>query len=110
MPDRAVARYRAATAVAFRMQGMGYNDIARELGYAGPSGAWHAVDRCLRRKELKVADDFYAMTMADLEMIHARSWSGAMAGDRKASRVCLRTVELRIRLIERYADSGGEAA
>lgn len=108
--DRASSRYRASLAVAYRMQGMGYDTIAKELGYANRSGAWKAVDRCLRQRELRVADDFFALTMADLEMIHARAWRGAMAGERRATRICMRTVELRIKLIERYSGNGGAAA
>ena len=46
--DRARAQYRAAVAVELRMAGADYDEIARELGFAGRSGAWKAVQRALR--------------------------------------------------------------
>src|SRR5690348_4177818 len=42
-PRRVAAKLRALDALALYAQGQTYAEIARELGYKTPMGAWHAV-------------------------------------------------------------------
>lgn len=100
--DRAASRYRASLALEYRMQGMDYDSIAQELGFANRSGAWKAVDRTLRRQGIAVTEQFFALTMADLDALQERSWRKAMAGDPGALDRCLSAVNQRVRLIERF--------
>lgn len=96
--DRAMARYRAAVAVEMRLAGSSYDDISQALGFANRSGAWKAVDRALTRTRDERAASYFAVTMNDLELLHERAWSAAMAGDLTAIATCLRAGRLKRRL------------
>ena len=98
--NRTIAEYRAARATELAIEGMHYDDIARELGFADRSGAWRAVRRCLQRRQISAAERYVATTMSDLELVHERAWARAMSGDLKASEVVLRAMEDRLRLVE----------
>ena len=82
--DRARAQYRAAVAVELRMAGADYDEIARELGFAGRSGAWTAVQRALRQRSASAVDRYRMVRYAELEDIHRRWWPAALAGDLSA--------------------------
>lgn len=98
--SRTVAEYRAARAVELSLQGLNYDAIAQELGYASRSGAWKAVRRCLARRQDAAASAHVAVTLLDLDAVQERAWGRAMAGDLTASRIALRAMEDRLRLVE----------
>lgn len=98
--SRTVAEYRAARATELSLNGLTYEQIAAELGFADRSGAWRAVRRCLRRRQKIAADEFIAGALVDLEILHERSWARAVMGDPAAARTVLRAIEDRLRLVE----------
>lgn len=95
--------YRSALAAELRVQGLGYDDIAETVGYANRSGAWKAVQRALRLRQAVAADGLVQQSFADLDLLQARSWPAAMEGNLAAADRCMRAVELRVRLVERFA-------
>jgi hypothetical protein len=98
--NRTLVEYRAARAVELSLQGLNYDQIARELGYANRSGAWKAARRCLARRQDAAAGAHIEISLLDLDLVQERAWKRAMAGDLTASRVVLRAMEDRLRLVE----------
>lgn len=98
--NRTLVEYRAARAVELSLQGLNYDQIARDLGYANRSGAWKAVRRCLARRQDAAAGAHIEISLLDLDLIQERVWKQAMAGDLAASRIALRAIEDRLRLVE----------
>ncbi len=82
------------------MQGMSFDEIAVELGFADRSGAWRAAQRCLARRQQVAADRYIASSFADLEIIQERAWPRAAAGDLAAGRIVMRAIEDQVRLVE----------
>lgn len=63
-----------ALALRLRLSGATYPDIAKQLGYAGPSGAHAAVDRELRRRLTEPADQLRAIELLRLDRMQAALW------------------------------------
>jgi hypothetical protein len=97
---RTLSEYRAARAVELSLQGLNYDQIAAELGYSNRSGAWKAVRRCLARRQDAAAGAHIEISLLDLDLIQERAWKSAMSGDLTASRIALRAMEDRLRLVE----------
>src|SRR5262249_594923 len=76
-----LAADRAAAAVRLRRGGYGYAAIARELGYAGPGGAYKAVRRGLRAIVAGEVDLFRALELERLDRLHLAHWERAIGGD-----------------------------
>lgn len=74
--------------------------LRRAKTYANRSGAWKASRRCLARRQDAAAGAHIETSLLDLELIQERPWKRAMAGDLTASRVVLRAIEDRVRLVE----------
>jgi hypothetical protein len=98
--DCARSRYRAAVAVELRMAGAEYQEIAKELGYADKSGAWRAVQRSLRSRQVTAIDRYRITRYAELEAGHKAAWPAARIGDIKAVERCLNIADARVRLLE----------
>jgi hypothetical protein len=86
-------RDRALKAVELRIQGHPYAQIADRLGYADESGARHAVQRNLDRREAESIDEMRAVHSARLEGVLSAFWAAAVAGDTDAARIVLRTLD-----------------
>ena len=97
--NKSLVAYREALAVEMAVQGVTFDEIAAELGYASRSGPWRAVRRALTRRTEKAADEYVSRSLIDLELIQQRAWPAAMRGDMKAAAVVLRAIEDRCRLL-----------
>lgn len=86
-------RQRALAAVELRVQGHTYAHIAAQLGYADESGARHAVQRNLDRREAESIDELRAVHSARLEAVLLAFWAAAQGGDTDAARIVLRTLD-----------------
>ena len=56
--------------------------------------------RCLARRQDAAAGAHIEISLLDLDLIQERVWNRAMAGDLAASRIALRAMEDRLRLVE----------
>ncbi len=97
--DKARATYRRAVAVELRQQGYSYDEIAEVLEYRDRSGAWRAVMRALRGREVTAVDRYRMVRYAELEGVHRASWPRAELGDLTAVSRCLSASEERMRLL-----------
>jgi len=98
--NRTLVEYREARALELSLQGMTYDEIAADLGYSNRSGPWKAVRRCLARWQGAAAQAHFDASLVDLDVIEERAWPRAVAGDLAASRIVLRAMEDRMRLLE----------
>lgn len=91
----AVAKQRQA--LELRKAGVGFEEIARQLGYAGPSGAYKAVQTALRNTIQQPADELRRLEVARLDRLLLGIWGDASRGDVvKLDRV--------LRIMQRRAD------
>ena len=97
-PEGIAAAERAAAAMTLRRSGATYPEIARQLGYADPSGAYRAVQRGLTETLQEPADELRAVELDRLDRMQMAHWSRALAGDVKATQMVLRIMERRARL------------
>lgn len=67
-----------AQAINLRRAGASYEDIARQLGYADPSGAYRAVQRVLRRTIQEPADDLRTLEGQRIERLLMAVWPLAL--------------------------------
>lgn len=98
--NRTLVEYREARAVELSLEGLNYDQIAHELGYANRSGAWKAARRCLARRRDLAAGAYIEFTLADLEAVQEKAWPAAMNGNLAAAELALRAMEDRWRLVE----------
>lgn len=68
-------------ALVFRKAGVGFADIARQLGYAGPAGAYKAVKVALQKTLQEPADELRALEAARLDALLLGLWAEAAKGN-----------------------------
>lgn len=103
MPSHAVRqpndRERAVRAVALRVEGKTYREIAEALGWGDESSARYAVTRLLDRTEAEGIAELRAVETQRLDQLHAAYWSKALAGDIDAFKAVLSVHDRRSRLL-----------
>lgn len=105
--DRANVKYRQARAVELRREGLEYADIAKIVGYASKSGAWHAVQSALTKRTITAADHLIQHAYLELDRLQSKVWPAAMTGNVKAAGQCLQIMDRRIKLSERLGERLG---
>ena len=90
---------RRTRAVELARSGMGYDAIAKQLGYANRSGAWKAVQASLLEHQAEAVDEYRARQVLALDEMQSKVWEEALAGDRKAVGTVLRVIDQRCRLL-----------
>lgn len=94
---RIAAAERQAQAINLRKAGVGYAAIARQLGYAGPSGAYQAVMTALHAVTREPARELVDLEVARLDDLLAGLWADARKGNvAKVDRV--------LKIMQRRAD------
>jgi hypothetical protein len=78
---RIAAAARQARALELRKAGIGYATIARQLGYAGPSGAYKAITTALRALTAEPAAELRDLELARLDDLLGGLWADARRGD-----------------------------
>lgn len=96
--DLARASARRAQAVALRLAGMTYEEIAVQAGYSDKSAARHAVLRALDRVEAESVQEYRELENARLDRAQAAIWTQVVAGDIKAVLAFLRLSARRARM------------
>ncbi len=97
--DRALAEWRKARAVELRIEGCGYDDIAREVGYANRGTAHRVVKKALSSRTAEGVDLLRAMEVARLDALQHSIWDRAMAGHVPSVRAVLKIIHERIALL-----------
>lgn len=100
--NTALASYRRTRALELRAQGMGYAEIAAEVGYANKGTAHRVISQALEARESQDVDFLRLIASERLERLLAALWPRAMAGDLGASRVLLRIIDMECRLYGLY--------
>lgn len=100
MPDIAQPeeRLRQQRALDLRLAGATFDQIARTLGYADPSGPRRAVDAVLTRVESAGAAELRKVEDLRLSELLLRVWKPAMQGDLKAIDAALKIHDRRVKL------------
>lgn len=75
------ATERQRQAVELRKAGGSFEEIARQLGYKDPSGAYRAVRTALRKTIQQPADELRQLEVARLDALLVGLWSDARKGD-----------------------------
>jgi hypothetical protein len=97
---RIKAAERQLEALNLRRAGMGYQEIARQLGYKGPNGSWHAVHAALRRAVREPADAVRKVELSRLDALLAAIWDKAtLQADGESIDRCLRIMRRRSELL-----------
>ena len=84
-------RVRAESALAMRVAGQPYAEIAEQLGWRDESGARHAVSRLLDRRESESVAEYRKIETARLESLMSAYLPAALTGDVDAARLALMT-------------------
>lgn len=93
--------------VRLRLAGMGFDAIARQVGYRDRSGAWKAYKKALARRtqpidEEHCREDDVNLELARLDEMQSRIWARAMRGDLAAFDRVLKIIAQRDKLKHRY--------
>ncbi|MFZ5788903.1 MAG: hypothetical protein ACOY3Y_20890 [Acidobacteriota bacterium] len=86
-------------ALELRKQGVDYRQIAERLGYAGPAGAFQAVETALRETLREPADALRQLEAERLDALTAVLWPLAVGGSLAAVDRLLKVMEQRARLL-----------
>ncbi len=113
--DRALAEWRKARAVELRIEGRGYDDIAREVGYANRGTAHRVVQKALSARTAEGVDLLRATEKARLDALQRQIWDQAMAGRLPSVRIVYKIIMARIALLglagdDRDSDGPGTSA
>ena len=98
LTSNAVRQHSGSALKRLRVQGHTYAQIADQLGYADESGARHAVQRNLDRREAESIDELRAVHSARLEAVLLAFWPSSTSGDTDAARIVPRTLDSRAKL------------
>lgn len=92
-PAKLNKREKHNKALELRKAGASYEAIAKSLGYAGPSGAKHAVEKALERAIREPAEELRALEYERLNHLMMVLWARAQAGELPAIDRVLRIQE-----------------
>ena len=100
MSSQALARWRRCHAVELVLQGMKYDEVARQVGYANRGTAHRAVAQALSERLVDGIDELRALEVARLDAMQAALWPPQVeAGDTRASMTVIRIIDRRCRLL-----------
>jgi hypothetical protein len=97
--NRLAAHDRKLRALELRKRAMTYPEMARELGYAGPSGAYQAVIGALRETLREPAEQVRTLELERLDAMLEAVWRAALSGDLKAIDAVLKLMDRRSRYL-----------
>jgi hypothetical protein len=86
-------------ALEYRKLGYSFKQIADALGYAGPQGAYEAVQAALRSVIREPAEEVLGLELERLDALFVKPYSSALAGDLQALSACLAVMTRKARLL-----------
>lgn len=93
------AKIRAAKAVALRLEGKTFPEIARELKYNSQQAAYDAVMRTLKATQREPSDELRKLELERLDVMWPIHFLNAQAGDVQALAACMKVMERRALLL-----------
>lgn len=93
------AKIRAAKAVALRLEGKTFPEIAKELKYNSQQAAYDAVMRTLKATQREPADELRKLELERLDVMWPIHFLNAQAGDVQALTACMKVMERRAMLL-----------
>ncbi|WP_141845244.1 helix-turn-helix domain-containing protein [Humibacillus xanthopallidus] len=97
--NRALAAARQARAVELATQGLTYQAIADELGYAHKGTVYRMVHQALARNRREAVEGLQELEVARLDAVQHALWDKAMGGDVGAGQVIIQIIQARCRLL-----------
>jgi hypothetical protein len=94
----AQARAKRARAVELLIDGLSYDEIARQVGFTHRGSAHRAVSRALAEREHDAVDTLRRVELNRLDRLQAAVWSQATGGEVAAIDLILKIIEQRMRL------------
>lgn len=94
---RAAERQRQA--LELRKAGVSFEEIARTLGYAGPSSSYRAIMSALKRTLQEPADEVRKLELVRLDRAQRVAWERMLQGDLEALAKVIKVMERRARLL-----------
>ena len=98
-PARIEVDEKQIAALNLRKAGATFQEIADELGYASPSGAYEAVQSALKKAISEPAEELRHLELARLDEMQAAVWEAVQAGDPDAIGSVLRIMGHRMKLL-----------
>lgn len=93
------AKRKAQEALTLRMAGLGYDEIAKRVGYANRGTAWKVVEKALAEARQEKADQVLELELARLDRMQQRHFLQAASGDRAATHTVLKIMDRRARYL-----------
>lgn len=98
-PITIAAKVKAAKAVELRMEGKGFPEIAKELGYNSRQAAHDAVMRALRETLREPCEELIRLDLERLDALWQIQYLTAQGGDPQAMAACMKIMERRAKLL-----------
>jgi hypothetical protein len=101
-PDADAIRAKQSQALRLRTAGTSWGTIAEQLGYANPSGAWHAANAARKREAVDEDTSTRAesdLTLARLDRLLRAVWPAASQGNVDAVDRAIRIMRERARVL-----------
>jgi hypothetical protein len=93
------ARLKAAKAIELRKEGMGFPEIAKELGYNSRQAAHDAVSRGLKSILREPALELITLDLERLDALWNIQYLNAQGGDVQALAACMKIMERRAKML-----------
>lgn len=90
---------RERQALELRKAGLGLEQIATQLGYHQPAGAYKAIKRALARSVQEPAEELRELELARLDKMLSSHWPAVLKGHVRSTEVAIRIMERRAALI-----------
>lgn len=100
--QQAAAAAKRKKAIALRLAGMQWDDIAEQAGYASAGAACTAVTEALKKNQRELgaaAAELRETEVARLDRLMAAHWPKALKGDPKSSEIVLKCIAQRSKLL-----------
>lgn len=92
-------KQRDARVFELRIQGHTFDQIAGEVGYSGPSGAWQAYQRIKGETIFESIDEARQLELMRLDEMQLAVWDRAINGDLPAAHCVLKIMDRRAKLL-----------
>jgi len=92
-------KQRDARVFELRIQGHTFDQIAGEVGYSGPSGAWQAYQRIKSETIFESIDEARQLELMRLDEMQLAVWDRAINGDLPAAHCVLKIMDRRAKLL-----------